>query len=1168
MRFTQLDLKAFGPFTGTRLEFLAGPGLQIIVGPNEAGKSSALRAITALLFGIPMQTCDNFRHEYGALRVGAVLDLGGEERMAVMRKKGAKATLFEYEPDTGREFTDTPLPPEYFSDLLGGLDQESFLRDYGLDQNRLRAGGRELLQGQGELGQTLFQATGIVGVAKLLEDLQRSASELLGRGAKGRINTALREHDALGKRLKEAQTRPQHWKEKRQALETALAYQAHIEDELRELRAEEQRRVRLRATLPQIAEREQYAARFAELADAPLLDPEAGPRRIALENKLDAAENALRGAEGRIERYEQEAATLVIADEFLAAGPDIEALHHDLPRAASARRGLAETEVERRADEATLTALLRRLKLSGNLDSDSLAEVLPERTLLARVRALATDLASKATQLEKARGDVIDRERKLATAREKSDGLPPTRELSRLAATVETLALQGDIEATLRTIGSEVDGETRRLAEQCQALGVESTAQLRSLPIPLDAEVAEIAEALAKLQTTLSTVISDQSRIGGDLDACRAEMTGLAAAGAVVTWESVLAARQDRDTQWTELRNGYLTLTAIPSRPEPGDRPERYEAAVTEADRLADDLRADTQRATQYASLRTRCEQMEAALEQLRTKRQALQARQAGTETSWGERLAGLNLPALTPETFRAWLAERRLLLQRLDQLETRMDERRTTEAALQAVRTTLAAAYRDAGFEEFPDTVSFSVAMAMSRQAVNDNQTARNAREVAENDVRRLEAELRETRRLLAEAEAQHRKVQAEWGQAVTPLGLDGSATPAEVEVRIEDFEAVRATLESRDRRIQAIAAEQAWLDGHVALAARVASTLGQPEPDADTVAAFAEACQARLEEGRKALQRRNELAELLRQDREHRDSARAGKGDAEKQLAELVAAAGCADRHGLPEAERRSAQRRTAEAKIDEIERQLAAQWRLSLEALLEEAKGLIVADVEVQLSEIRMQSEALDRDRSAAQEAVAEARLALQAIDGEARAAEIREEMEGLVARIRGDAEQYLRVRLARGLLDRAIQAFQDRSRGPLIQKAEGFFAVLTGGRYPRLGVDFDDDRQVLVAERQDGAVLQVAALSEGTADQLYLALRLAAIELAMVSGRTVPVILDDVLMAFDDQRVGFALQALAELGRATQVLLFTHHRHVVDIARASLPAAGLGVAELAV
>jgi uncharacterized protein YhaN len=91
--------------------------------------------------------------------------------------------------------------------------------------------------------------------------------------------------------------------------------------------------------------------------------------------------------------------------------------------------------------------------------------------------------------------------------------------------------------------------------------------------------------------------------------------------------------------------------------------------------------------------------------------------------------------------------------------------------------------------------------------------------------------------------------------------------------------------------------------------------------------------------------------------------------------------------------------------------------------------------------------------------------------------------------------------------------------------------------------------------------------VAQVSDGTRDQLFLALRLAYIENYCENTAVCPVILDDVLMAFDDERTTATLCALQELSRKTQVLVFTHHDHHVALANAALGAGGYRLHELA-
>ena len=74
-----------------------------------------------------------------------------------------------------------------------------------------------------------------------------------------------------------------------------------------------------------------------------------------------------------------------------------------------------------------------------------------------------------------------------------------------------------------------------------------------------------------------------------------------------------------------------------------------------------------------------------------------------------------------------------------------------------------------------------------------------------------------------------------------------------------------------------------------------------------------------------------------------------------------------------------------------------------------------------------------------------------------------------------------------------------------------------------------------------------------MSDGTRDQLYLALRLATLsEYVSKKSEPIPFIVDDILIHFDDQRAMATLKVLGELSKSVQVILFTHHPHVADLA----------------
>ena len=112
----------------------------------------------------------------------------------------------------------------------------------------------------------------------------------------------------------------------------------------------------------------------------------------------------------------------------------------------------------------------------------------------------------------------------------------------------------------------------------------------------------------------------------------------------------------------------------------------------------------------------------------------------------------------------------------------------------------------------------------------------------------------------------------------------------------------------------------------------------------------------------------------------------------------------------------------------------------------------------------------------------------------------------------------------------------------------RRAGEIFAALTGGKYDRVTLT----RQFEALGEEAGAITprRAIALAQGTADQLYLAVRLAVCELALPAEDPAPLVLDDALLSFDDARMARALEVLAAEGARRQILLFTCHGREAD------------------
>lgn len=193
--------------------------------------------------------------------------------------------------------------------------------------------------------------------------------------------------------------------------------------------------------------------------------------------------------------------------------------------------------------------------------------------------------------------------------------------------------------------------------------------------------------------------------------------------------------------------------------------------------------------------------------------------------------------------------------------------------------------------------------------------------------------------------------------------------------------------------------------------------------------------------------------------------------------------------------------------------------------------------------------------NRRVAAASEAAGDARRGFMPLDvpgDDAAAAAANAEQARAEMAVQADA--YLAKRAQVVTLRWAVERYRKERQSPLLIRASTLFRRLTLERYVELRIDHDAATPRLLGVRHDGRhAVDVEAMSDGTADQLYLALRLAVVEQSIAAGIRLPFLADDLFINFDDDCATAGLQVLAELATKTQVRFFTHHAHLAGIAR---------------
>ena len=163
-------------------------------------------------------------------------------------------------------------------------------------------------------------------------------------------------------------------------------------------------------------------------------------------------------------------------------------------------------------------------------------------------------------------------------------------------------------------------------------------------------------------------------------------------------------------------------------------------------------------------------------------------------------------------------------------------------------------------------------------------------------------------------------------------------------------------------------------------------------------------------------------------------------------------------------------------------------------------------------------------------------------------------LRLEEENLKARLQEAISEWSVNALCHRLLNEAM-AIYERERQPFVLKHAGrYLKKITEGRYVHVIKKAEGNK--LVVETPEGLQKNVSALSRGTAEQLYLSMRLAFIKEYAGRVGTLPLIVDDILVNFDPQRAKTTIRLLNEISGENQIIMFTCHPNTLDLCKSEI------------
>jgi uncharacterized protein YhaN len=182
-------------------------------------------------------------------------------------------------------------------------------------------------------------------------------------------------------------------------------------------------------------------------------------------------------------------------------------------------------------------------------------------------------------------------------------------------------------------------------------------------------------------------------------------------------------------------------------------------------------------------------------------------------------------------------------------------------------------------------------------------------------------------------------------------------------------------------------------------------------------------------------------------------------------------------------------------------------------------------------------------LDSEKSSADQKIGETRNQLEQLASNDEMLIKQGELENKIQTLRDCTKEWAVAKLALGMLESAKKIYEKNRQPGVLKSAEAVFSEITDGKYPRLVKPLDEDEVFIQNVR--GAQKKVSQTSRGTREQLYLSMRLGLIEEYESRSESLPIVMDDVLVNFDDSRKAKVIAALTRFSRGRQVIVLTCH-----------------------
>ena len=991
MRIEELHLLAFGHFSNKVIDLSRGKeGLHIIYGPNESGKSSSLRALHQVLYGIPTKSTDNFKHAHPDMRIGVVLKHSDGSTLRALRRKGNTKTLRRL--DAENEIIEQAVLQRY----LGNINQTTFESMFGIDHPRLVSGGEAILSGSGELGQLLFSAgSGIADLRSVLAGLEKDYQDLYTRTGSTRvINKKLSEYAEAKRNLRESELPNSEWERHDQSLKQALRRKEQLDAKLGELQKQLAKLKRYRDSIPLIAERALYDSQMFALKNVVSLPEqfEENARELLEQSLLLKREKSQDSK--RLTELKSELDVLTSrrfggsVDAIIERSTNIEMLQQKLgshQKAAQDRLSLDQARVE---EQERARACLRDLGRPDDFASASTLRMsVQEKT---RLRKLALERRALWQAYSDAQALRQRTEQRLRACSEEMS------KLARIPACEKLLVcykrIQQDPQMEERSIAEAnkleralkqtvLDLRKLQVKDVADNITLNNIADLHSFVhaklVPDSHMIDGFDKEFGQLNKEIETLGSRRSDLSNELREIQYRLQEHELKIAAPTEADLTEIRRQRDSGWKlvlktwkeKLETSSDVSEYLAGTNSSAELSVAYEWALNKSDTVADRLRHEADHVALKIQLTAQVQKLNSHLVDANAKLSSREEKKALLKEQWFALWTGITDRQMNPTTARLWTAQFEIIRNGLSILLENIDASKFNSSLVQRSKAELQDALLEAGWTSSSTSssspsspASFSSSenlllnlVEQAQQCLDKFRALKQSQNDLERELSKLQVDL--TNNATTE---QTRKSEIDlwansWQPAVEGLGLGATTSPEELTAfldRLEQFFSHYDQISSYQRRIVGIDrdADQFAADVHETVS-RVAAELSKLSAEEAAIELF-----ANLKKSKEIAQRQA----IIKERYDELFEGNASRADAlqklSDKLSQMILEAAVSSETELLDAAKKSVQKQRLEEVLDGYNRQLRRLAEGSVfETFIEETKSQTLVELDAQITRI---------------------------------------------------------------------------------------------------------------------------------------------------------------------------------------------------------------------